>query len=222
MEKVKTSFSQEIARITLIGDSSCTIASYDSTSWGDLIEEENGAKIEIQLPSESKTKVDRLNHTPGPKNISDLGTRGTATIADIQQDSEWQCGPEYLKEDRSTWPISRGFNREVPVEERKSRSYKLINTLRVLEEKDSRNVYSMVNRASSWDLLRGTMARLLLADKTGKVSSVHVPPTPEFYEKAETALFLLSIHDTKQLCVEGKLDCLFPWWEGGICWTVGR
>ena len=140
MEKVKTSFSQEIARITLIGDSSCTIASYDSTSWGDLIEEENGAKIEIQLPSESKTKVDRLNHTPGPKNISDLGTRGTATIADIQQDSEWQCGPEYLKEDRSTWPISRGFNREVPVEERKSRSYKLINTLKVLVEKDSRNV----------------------------------------------------------------------------------
>ena len=65
MEKVKTLFSQEIARITLIGDSSCTIASYDSTSWGDLIEEENGAKIEIQLPSESKTKVDRLNHTPG-------------------------------------------------------------------------------------------------------------------------------------------------------------
>ena len=76
----------------------------------------------MELAIDDKTKVDKLNHTAGTLNISDLGTRGSAKFDDIKDGSEWQLGPSYLRDDRATWPISRGFSREIPPEEKRNKS----------------------------------------------------------------------------------------------------
>ena len=53
-------------------------------------------------------------------NISDLATRGKASIKDVSMGSTWQTGPEYLTESRETWPVSCNFLRLVQKEEIRS------------------------------------------------------------------------------------------------------
>ena len=98
-------------------------------AWGELLDGDDDAKHELQ--DRAGTKVDQLQHTPGTLNISDLGTRGHATTQEISFQSEWQTGPLYLAENRSTWPISRTFSQQIPENERKSKIFKLINSVEV-------------------------------------------------------------------------------------------
>ena len=58
--------------------------------------------------------VDPIYHTPGEENPADLSTRGLAKPDEVNFGSQWQDGPDYLKEERDTWPISRDFIRQVP------------------------------------------------------------------------------------------------------------
>ena len=89
-------------RITLIGDSECTISSVESEEGilapyfvrrCDEIEEHMNKWRENIV-------VDPLYHTPGGLNISDLATRGLAKDKDVDVGSEWQEGPSYLKYER--------------------------------------------------------------------------------------------------------------------------
>ena len=75
--------------------------------------------------------MDLLQHVAGTLNTADIATRGHATYDDMEADSEWINGPSFLTKDRSTWPISREFIREVPEKEKRSRMFKLINTCKV-------------------------------------------------------------------------------------------
>ena len=49
----------------------------------------------VLLGAGTDVMVDPVFHTPGARNIADLGTRGKAKIEDIQAGSEWQSGPAY-------------------------------------------------------------------------------------------------------------------------------
>ena len=101
-------------RITIIGDSECTISS---------VESEEGVlapyfarrcdEVEEHMNNWKKIcEVDPLYHTPGGLNISDLATRGAAKDEDVDIGSTWQEGPSYLKEEREKWQISRDFRKK--------------------------------------------------------------------------------------------------------------
>ena len=55
-------------------------------------------------------QVDPIYHTPGQYNPADLSTRGLAKADQVIFGSEWQDGPDYLRCERETWPISRATN----------------------------------------------------------------------------------------------------------------
>ena len=112
--------------------------------------------------------MDLLQHTAGELNISDLGTRGIARMSDIQSGSLWQSGPAYLKDNRSSWPVTREFVKVIPPEEKKSKLYKLVMSIKAADIKDMASVYSIVYRVSSWTTARGSMARFLNAHLNGK------------------------------------------------------
>ena len=63
------------------------------------------------------TKVFLPQHIPGHRNVADLGTRGLATPADVDLDSEWQCAPSFVSLPVSNWPITKEEFLEVPEEE---------------------------------------------------------------------------------------------------------
>ena len=47
-------------------------------------------------------------------NPSDLGTRGTATPADLGAGSKWQVGPDWVRKPFSEWPIRSDFKKTRP------------------------------------------------------------------------------------------------------------
>ena len=58
------------------------------------------------------------------KNISDLGTRMNAQVEDISEESDWQCGPSWMRSPRSEWPTSQDITGVVvPPEELANKSY---------------------------------------------------------------------------------------------------
>ena len=62
--------------------------------------------------------MEPLHHWPGADNITDLATKGEATVRDIEADSAWQQGPAALRLEQDQWPASRDFTMMIPVEER--------------------------------------------------------------------------------------------------------
>ena len=119
---VLRSLREKPSRITMILDSECTIAAMESehghlTAYlanrrGEYLE-----TMEAWATEYPDLQVDPLQHTPGPENISDIGTRSTVTSDMVAGGSDWQDGPVYLKEDRDTWPVSREFTRKIPASE---------------------------------------------------------------------------------------------------------
>ena len=114
------------ARISLFGDSQCTISAVDckdralDTWFGNRVAEVHDRMGDWK---EQQIKVDELHHWPGPKNIADIATKGKATLNDVGPDSEWLNGPVEARGPRETWPVTRDFRREVPAEELRLKVY---------------------------------------------------------------------------------------------------
>ena len=53
-------------------------------------------------------------HVRGSLNPADTPTRGSSTDKDVQADSIWQSGPDYLSCPKFNWPFSRDFLDYVP------------------------------------------------------------------------------------------------------------
>ena len=162
-----------------------------------------------------------MQHVAGILNTADIATRGHATYDDVKADSEWINGPKFLTEDRSKWPISREFIREVPEKEKRSRMFKLINTVKV-ETPVPGTLLHIIHSVSSYRVLRGIFARLILAHKTGQPPSKSQILTSEVFTEADKVILWLSMPMTHQLYIEGKLASLSPFWEGGVLYTRGR
>ena len=224
-------------RITLIGDSECTIASMEAVNvvlaayfrnrvsecWDNLkmcgTVTDTVSALEELPPGHTGTLIDRLQHTPGPSNISDLGTRGNCTTADIGPGTEWQTGPAYLTTHRSHWPLSRDFIREIPEEEKRNKAYKLISTISVTADT---GLLSILSRVGKWDTARGAYARVIRAHLRNDDQSIFLPLTAEDYVKADHLLYLFSMPETRALEIDGKLSSLSVFWESGVCYTRGR
>ncbi|MCP3661557.1 MAG: hypothetical protein GY696_03510, partial [Gammaproteobacteria bacterium] len=67
----------------------------------------------------AKSGPTRWLWVPTLDNISDLGTRCTATPADLGPGSAWQDGPSWLQLPESSWPTKDNIHGEVPAEETK-------------------------------------------------------------------------------------------------------
>ena len=125
------SLPEKPCRVTMIGDSECTISVLESVTavlgpyfanrilelestrngWGDLNQdaEMKETPLDIVLAENNATLVDPVYYTTGDLNIADMANRGKVTIKDVGYGSMWQTGPSYLKESRETWPVSREF-----------------------------------------------------------------------------------------------------------------
>ena len=46
-------------------------------------------------------------HAKSSDNIADIGTRMNATLEDINESSDWQRAPGWLRKEKEKWPISQ-------------------------------------------------------------------------------------------------------------------
>ena len=104
-------------RISLFGDSQCTISAADSDQkileiwFGNRVAE---IRVHMQSWQGQHIIVDKLHHWPRESNIADFPTRGKAIFNEVGPDSEWQPGPAITRRPRNQWPASRRFTRQVP------------------------------------------------------------------------------------------------------------
>ena len=64
------------------------------------------------------TTFNQWYHVASKDNIADLGTRGSATINDVAEESDWQRGPNWMYLPVPEWPLSQEVKREdIPEDE---------------------------------------------------------------------------------------------------------
>ena len=103
--------------IMIVGDSESTISTVEADHRVLYIWFTNRVADYLDNESDWRTRgidVFPVQHWPGLQNIADIATKGLATLDDVQEDSEWQNGPEIAQFPREQWPISRDFVREIP------------------------------------------------------------------------------------------------------------
>ena len=89
-------------------------------------------------------------------NISDLITRG-CSVDEIQKDSAWVNGPDFLKQDIADWPIRQEAEiKDIP---ELKKSSNLVGVARAAAESLADRID--LSRFSSWTRLKGTTARIL-------------------------------------------------------------
>ena len=222
-------------RVTLIGDSTCTISSLECTSnvlapyfcnrvaecldhiksWG---RQDDDISVNVEHVSPSLL-VDQVQHVAGDLNIADLGTRGQATVEDISLGSTWQKGPKFLSANRDTWPVSRSFVRDVPKEEKRMKVFRILSHVEIV--KNEQWLSTIMHKHDRYDLVLGIFARLIHANLAG-AEALTRDPLADHYKKSHQLMLWLSMADTCKLEEEGKLANLAVFWEDGICWTRGR
>ena len=72
---------------------------------------------EIWAENYPELEVSDTAHNAGIRNVADLGTRGLATMEQIDLGSEWQSGPTFLQQDVQAWPLTVPPSLQVPEEE---------------------------------------------------------------------------------------------------------
>ncbi len=108
----------KIAKRRFLTDSTCALAQIHSES-AQLNVFNSHRILEIQ----SFMRPDEWRFVPGEENVSDLGTRGKATIEDIQPGSIYQDGPAWLKLSEEKWPTKTAMEVRsfIPKEEMNSK-----------------------------------------------------------------------------------------------------
>ena len=228
------------SRITVLGDSECTVASVEATAsllapyFANRVSEVSevmkrhhthdgeGLGLRDEIPDGFEgTFVDPICHIPGTENISDLSTRPDATIEDIKPGSDWQDGSPWMRLPRSQWPISRDFVKTVPENERRSKIFKIVNHMEA-EPVPGANLSNILHYSDRLEVVRGVMSRAIRAWRSRDNLSISLPLTAEDYDEGDRWLLWFSMFQTKQMEKAGHLDSLAVFWEDGICYTRGR
>ena len=106
-----------------LGDSTCVIASLDknSTQFSPFFHSRISECLRNREKVSQKTFNKEICHVSTDKNIADLATRKTARITDIEMNSQWQTGPDWIRTPRKMWPVTRDINKNcVPQAETKT------------------------------------------------------------------------------------------------------
>ena len=215
------------AKISLLGDSQCTIASVDcqqhllGTWFGNRVAE----VIEhMRAWQEEGIEVDEIHHWPGLRNIADLGTKGKATLEEIGEDSEWQCGPKEVRFERDTWPASRAFKRQVPQEELRSKVFNVLATSGSRASMPSLmgGVAELMIKHNKLKEVQGMVARVLRANSSGNRDEVMEMPSTKYLGLAMDFLFIVASGETQEEVDKGSLTGLNPIWSCGRWVTRGR
>ena len=143
------SYTSRPIRVTVAGDSKCSVTAVDTNcaalnpyfanralevveaqnEWGrrySRVNVENPALCELEdneiagLEAEG-TVVDKVQYLPGPQNPADWPSRGNKEFHELDLNSEWQQGPAFLRQKRENWPFSIDFLPSLPAEERRKR-----------------------------------------------------------------------------------------------------
>ena len=96
------------------GDSETVLASREKAGgfFGEYFGNRIGEQIDNQEQVEKIVQVasgGEWYHVPGSENAADRASRLRSSPGDLGLDSEWMCGPAYLKKPVGEWPINRSF-----------------------------------------------------------------------------------------------------------------
>ena len=259
-DKVVKGLSQSPIRITIMGDSTCTISAcqvncsslkpYFSNrvmeilsliaGWGeqstmDALEE---FPDEMRMDMDMMTQVDPIQHIPGPRNPADRPSRGGVDWKDLDEGSEWQCGPPFIREDRASWPISRDFIVEVPAEESRSKFYKMMPIIHQIAAMSwspkagsipqkipfAVKVIKVMWFSNKLRRVQGVLARLINAQRNQNSSMIEENPSPRDYKEADWWMAWVSMPETVQaLETKGKQPSpLVPFMAEGLMCVRGR
>ena len=217
-------------RITLNGDSECTIAAVECEddvlkSWfANRVAEVLG---HMEAWTKLGVKVDPLQHWPGIRNIADIATKGKASLSDVGPGSEWQDGPWEISCPRESWPSSREFRNDLPMEETRATTY-TANALQaahraVLDLEEL--VRDVQCRSNCYDFVKRVLSRFLRAKVEGeREGSIRAGLTVKYLAMAEWLMHRCATIETDEEVKQGKskLTGLAPKWSRGLWVTRGR
>ena len=101
-KSIATHSKMDFEKVIHILDSKCTLATFHKDSV--VLNEYMGNRVSECLKS---TQLEQWHHIESKKNISDLGTRTNARIADVSETSDWQRGTSWMKLPLDQWPVSQ-------------------------------------------------------------------------------------------------------------------
>ena len=217
-------------RITLNGDSECTIASVECED--DVLKSwfaNRVAEILAHMETWAKLgiKVDPLQHWPGTRNIADIATKGKANLDDVGPGSEWQNGPWEISCPRDTWPSSREFRKELPREETRVTTFTtnaLQGAHRVVLDLEEL-VKEVQCRRNDYDFIKRVLSRFLRAKVEGaRDGSIRAVLSVKYLAMAEWLMFFFASIETDREVRQrkSKLTGLDPKKSRGLWVTRGR
>ena len=235
--------------ILIIGDSKCTIQSVEAEAkvlkdfFNNRCEEFEEHRRQC---TRDEIDVEPLHYTASEDNISDLATRGEVSKKQIDEKSEWQNGPNYLKYDRdASWPISRVSGHDaIPEEEKIVRifTFRVFTSTRLVDSKenwqgklDSLTKFGPEYSDLSFDTVRWLaerhrslmkilriLARLINASETKNRTNINEEPNAVRIMQARLLLEIVYGQDTAREVLAGKLVGLDPRLSKGRFVTRGR
>ena len=225
---VVPSMSMKPSKVTISGDSQCTIAAMERS--GERLAPyfcNRVSEISRNLGDLRKeTEVEQIFHIPGPVNPADLPTRETATFKDLSQTSTWISGPTFLHLENDAMPMSRCFmsqNLEViPPAELRPQKVSLLATEFSSDSRLSLFATTIMERTNNLDKAVNVLARITKAHITHDKSKIADPLSPGAIDIAYKILFAASMGPTRSNYQKGKLASLKIFSLGSILYMEGR
>jgi hypothetical protein len=111
---------------------------------------------------QSKTNKEQWHWIEGSLNIADIISRGSS-VAHLGPSSEWQCGPSFLKEEETLWPLKQSFSGNALPDQLMKH-----DVLAVAREENGPYISSIINpeRFSSYYRLIRVTARIISVFKS--------------------------------------------------------
>ena len=209
--------------IILIGDSTCTILSVNTANklkaW--MTGKVDEVNRHFEYWRSKGILVEDLHYIQGEQNPADILTRGNVKPEQLQLGSTWQTGPEFLRKNRSEWPISRDFTGgELP---RAETLVKCFAVAGLQPDWDGvQRIIDMASKTTKLHAVQGTLARVVRAAGKGDRLAIFEDPSAKNLEDANLLLQIIFGLFTVPDIVAGKYKNLVPVYSKGRWVTRGR
>jgi len=237
------------ARISIIGDSTCTVSAVQLNVTG-MKPYFSNRVLEIQdtlstignpaicsmfqelTPDQAestkgKPYIDLIYWIEGPKNPADWPSRGNLEWNELGPGTIYQDGPEMIRKDRSTWQadLSREFVKEIPEEETKAQFFNVM-LCKVSEQltltPELEKLIDLTYATDNLTHIKAVFARLARAVRLDDVQEVANTPDQADFLTAMHWLALLSRDATAKMIESGQGRNLCPRLSRGLYLTRGR